>query len=401
MANSLLDLYGLPKRREGVTFPERNAALSFIKDGTPPTPQVEPVSSSDDVVAQTVAANANALAPVKTVPDITGTLQTPLSQPPAKNTIAPTAAVAPTATTPYVPQTEYEKYWKTPVGTDKYNMPLDQFVKVAGLAAKALNPQNPIANDLIKMGGEAYNERARREYESPNVLLQRQIHQAQLDKLKEEAPKAWDIYYKEQTKLGKKPEDIVKEYNKMLNSTKAKPKILIDNHGNTSGIDTLTGEVLWGSGIGQDASELVKVAPTNAAGDVTPISHTGKPLPVIPGAGKPQQSRKGTTPSTGNWRIYKSGTNTLRQNSKSGSVEIQTGPDQWRAATKEETALLEKPRAVPGEKKEKTNPFSRYTQQKGPLTRSEAFAAIRKASPSSTSDAEINAYITKKYPELK
>ena len=67
MANSLLDLYGLPKRREGVAFPERNAALSFIKDGTPPTPQVEPVSSSDDVVAQTVAANANALAPVKTV----------------------------------------------------------------------------------------------------------------------------------------------------------------------------------------------------------------------------------------------------------------------------------------------------------------------------------------------
>ena len=70
---------------------------------------------------------------------------------------------------------------------------------------------------------------------------------------------------------------------------------------------------------------------------------------------------------------------------------MQTGPDQWRAATKEETALLEKPRAVPGEKKEKTNPFSRYTQQKGPSTRSEAFAAIRKANPSSTSDAEINA----------
>jgi hypothetical protein len=58
-------------------------------------------------------------------------------------------------------------------------MPLDQFVKVAGLAAKYLDPKNPIANDLIKMGGEAYNERARREYESPNVLLERRLHSAQ------------------------------------------------------------------------------------------------------------------------------------------------------------------------------------------------------------------------------
>ena len=62
--------------------------------------------------------------------------------------------------------------------------------------------------------------------------------------------------------------------------------------------------------------------------------------------------------------------------------------------------MLEKPRAVPGEKKEKTNPFSRDTQQKGPTSRSEAFTAIKKSNPS-TSDADINAYITKKYPGLK
>ena len=362
MANSLLDQYKLLK--EKVPTYGDNTLLS-IKENKPVEPSYPSIVSPpvDNTVAQLASVNTatpTVSTPVKYFTDTVTTQSLPGSPMQSQPAVEPTpTTIAPAPTTPYVPQTEYEKYWKTPVGTEKYNVPLDQFTKIAGLAAKYLDPQNPIANDLIKMGGEAYNERARREYEGPNVLLQRQLHQAQLKKLDEEAPKAWDIYYKEQTKLGKKPEDIVKEYNKMLNSTKAKPKILIDNHGNTSGISTLTGEVLWGSGIGQDASELVKVAPTNAAGDVTPIGRTGKPLPVIPGAGKSQQSRKGTTPSTGNWRIYKSGTNTLRQNSKSGSVEIQTGPDQWRAATKEETALLEKPRAVPGEKKENTNPFRR------------------------------------------
>jgi len=52
-------------------------------------------------------------------------------------------------------------------------------VRIAGLAAKYFDPQNPVANDLIRMGGEAYNERARREYEGPNVLLQRRLRSAQ------------------------------------------------------------------------------------------------------------------------------------------------------------------------------------------------------------------------------
>jgi len=94
---------------------------------------------------------------------------------------SPSQVVKPDASTsfPSPPQTEYEKYWKTPVGTSKYNMPLDQFVNIAGLAAKYLDPQNPVANDLIKMGGEAYKERARREYEGPNVLLERRLRSAQ------------------------------------------------------------------------------------------------------------------------------------------------------------------------------------------------------------------------------
>jgi hypothetical protein len=401
MANALLDQYKLLK--EKVPTYGDNTLLS-IKENKPVEPSYPSIVSppADNTVAQLTSVNAAAPAettPTKYFPDTVTTQALPGSPVQSQPVVASaTTAATPVTTPPYTPQTEYEKYWKTPVGTSKYNMPLDQFVKVAGLAAKALNPQNPIANDLIKMGGEAYNERARREYESPNVLSQRRLHEAQTKKLNEAVPGELEIIIKANRAKGITDVESVKQYLEMKRENRFTPELTTDNNGNVYTVNKVTGEYSLVGRIGKDASGLVKVTSTNAAGDVTPISLTGKSFPVIPGADKPQQSRKGTTPSTGNWRIYKSGANTLRQNSKSGSVEIQTGPDQWRAATKEETALLEKPRAVPGEKKEKTNPFGRYTR---PSTRSEAFAAIRKASPSGTSDAEINAYITKKYPELK
>lgn len=175
MANSLLDLYTFPKKKEVSVYPKNEMYnLLYKENPSIATPEVEPVSSSDSVVAQTAIANANV--PAKAVPDFSGALPTPLTQPKPQNIIAQAPA---TTTPPYTPQTEYEKYWKTPVGTSKYNMPLDQFVKVAGLAAKYFDPQNPIANDLIRMGGEAYKERARREYEGPNVLLERRLRSAQ------------------------------------------------------------------------------------------------------------------------------------------------------------------------------------------------------------------------------
>jgi len=175
MANSLLDLYTFPKKKEVSVYPKNEMYnLLYKENPSIATPEVEPVSSSDSVVAQTAIANANT--PAKAVPDFSGALPTPLTQPKPQNIIAQAPA---TTTPPYTPQTEYEKYWKTPVGTSKYNMPLDQFVRIAGLAAKYFDPQNPVANDLIRMGGEAYKERARREYEGPNVLLERRLRSAQ------------------------------------------------------------------------------------------------------------------------------------------------------------------------------------------------------------------------------
>jgi len=284
MANSLLDLYTFPKKKEVSVYPKNEMYnLLYKENPSIATPEVEPVSSSDSVVAQTAIANANT--PTKTVPDFSGALPTPLTQPKPQNIIVQAPA---TTTPPYTPQTEYEKYWKTPVGTSKYNMPLDQFVRIAGLAAKYFDPQNPVANDLIRMGGEAYKERARREYEGPNVLLQRQLAQEHLRKLQEEAPKAWDIFYKEQTKLGKKPEDIVKEWNKITRESQAiNYHYTEDEKGNVSTF--VNGQLVSGPGKGKDISKQVAYHTVDDAGVVHAFDKTGKEIGRAPG-GKTKES---------------------------------------------------------------------------------------------------------------
>lgn len=277
MANSLLDLYTFPKKKEVSVYPKNEMYnLLYKENPSIATPEVEPVSSSDSVVAQTAIRNANT--PAKTIPDFSGALPTPMTQPKPQNVMAQTS----TQTAPYTPQTEFEKYWKTPVGTSKYNMPLDQFVKIAGLAAKYFDPQNPIANDLIRMGGEAYNERARREYEGPNVLLHRQLQQEQLRKSQEEAPKAWDIFYKEQSKLGKKPEDIVREWNKITRESQAiNYHYTEDDKGNVSVF--VNGQLTSGTGKGKDISKQVAYHTVDDAGIVHTFDKLGNEIGRTPG----------------------------------------------------------------------------------------------------------------------
>lgn len=81
------------------------------------------------------------------------------------------------------PPDQFTQYWKQPVGTSKFNMPLDQFVRLAGMTAHAFAPDTGMGRlgaDLSSMGAEAVKERARREYEAPNVLLQRRLAETQV-----------------------------------------------------------------------------------------------------------------------------------------------------------------------------------------------------------------------------
>ena len=282
MANSLLDRYKLLKK-DTPTYGD-NSLLS-IKEGKLVEPSYSSIISppSDNTVAQLASTNSMTPVeptPVKYFPDTTREL--PINALQNQSITTPTSAPSTPTTAPYTPQTEFEKYWKTPVGTEKYNIPLDQFVRVAGLASKYLDPQNPVANDLIKMGNEAYNARARMEYESPNVLLQRRLHEAQLQKLQEEVPKAWDIFYKEQIKLGRKPEDIVKDWNKITRESQAiNYHYAEDEKGNISVY--VNGQLVSGSGKGKDISNQVAYHSVDDAGIVHTFDKYGKEIGRTPG----------------------------------------------------------------------------------------------------------------------
>jgi hypothetical protein len=197
-----------------VAAPVNTTNDNFVVTGSKPL--LDPVVSQN-FLAQTAAPNPDLATPARTA------LLTEMATPAQSQVVKP-------ATPPEFPspaKTPYEQYWGQNVGTSKAGLPLDQFVKIAGLAAKYFDPQNPIANDLIKMGGEAYNERARREYEGPNVLLQRQMHQAQLDKLKAESGllPQWETYKKGRLAAGETNlAKIVEDYNTMLSEHKEKSK---------------------------------------------------------------------------------------------------------------------------------------------------------------------------------
>lgn len=358
-----------------------NALLSILgnKQAEPTYPSIisPPV---DNTVAQSAEANSSTPAqstPVKYFPDTQITQSLPQTTP-----IVPKTPSTP-ASTPYVPQTEYEKYWGTPVGTSKYNMPLDKFTQIAGLAAKYLDPKNPVANDLIKMGAEASNERARREYESPNVLLQRQLHQTQIKKLNEAVPGELEIIIKANRAKGITDEESVKQYLEMKRENRFAPGLTTDNNGNVYTVNKVTGDYSLVGRIGKDASGLVKVVPINAEGGATPITQTGKALPVVPRAGKPQvppgaagaasDARKQVKeqaegrkfkqtykhPTTGQLIYETEGT---EKNPPKHYVKDSKG---WREAREDELKGLFKLGTEKQEKKS-SNPFRRGTEQKVP-----------------------------------
>lgn len=79
------------------------------------------------------------------------------------------------------PADPYSDYWGQKVGLGK--MPLDQFVRMAGMTAGAIAPDTAsgrMGNQLATMGGQAYGERTRREYDAPNRLLAQKLFRGRL-----------------------------------------------------------------------------------------------------------------------------------------------------------------------------------------------------------------------------
>jgi hypothetical protein len=73
-----------------------------------------------------------------------------------------------------LPVSEHEKYWGQGVGTSKFNMPLDRFVQVAGMAANAFAPDEPsgrLGKELSQLGRESYLTRMKMADERTKDLL--------------------------------------------------------------------------------------------------------------------------------------------------------------------------------------------------------------------------------------
>ena len=141
------------------------------------------------------------------------------------NSVPPTTPanlLTTTATAPKEAPDAFSKYWEQPVVG---KMPLDQFVRLAGMAGHALDPEGfggRLGKDLSAMGAEAYGERTRREYESPNKLLQRQLLTAQINKIKAEQPGKWEAYSKWATTQGISPDEQLRKFTELTSTKESK-----------------------------------------------------------------------------------------------------------------------------------------------------------------------------------
>ena len=89
---------------------------------------------------------------------------------------------------------ELSEYWKKPIIG---KMPRDQFVQMTGMIANALAPDTwsgRLGAGLAGMGGGAYAERMKREYQKPEDMLRRRFLAAQIKKYEEpDRPNASDF----------------------------------------------------------------------------------------------------------------------------------------------------------------------------------------------------------------
>jgi len=203
-----------------------------------------------------------------------------------------------------LPKDSFSQYWKQPVG--KTQIPLDQFVRLAGMAAHALDPTGfggRLGKDLSTMGAEAYGERARRtyetqkeeskrEYESPNKLLRRQLLTAQIRKINQEQPGKWEAYTTWATKQGIPMNKQLEDFTKRTTST-AKPtyKYIEDSKGAVSVF--ANGALVSGSGKGKDITQAVGSHITDDKGIVTFYDKQGNVLSKKPGG----KTKRGTEPT--------------------------------------------------------------------------------------------------------
>ena len=181
MANILMDSYPALTKKNNWEIPSEEVVVPEA------TNQLGNFLAQKVAAAQPVKVEANPefmQAIPQTAAPVTGVepavMQTPIVpvEPTSNALVAQQQGVPPTAPPMQTLEpSEHEKYWGNKVFG---KIPLDQFVQFAGMLANSFNPEDPLGKSLASMGGEAYKERMKREYEGPNKLLERRIAQEKL-----------------------------------------------------------------------------------------------------------------------------------------------------------------------------------------------------------------------------
>ena len=181
MANILMDSYPALTKKNNWEIPSEEVVIPQA------TNQLGNFLAQKVAAAQPVKVEANPefmQAIPQTAAPVTGVepavMQTPIVpvEPTSNALVAQQQGVLPTAPPMQTLEpSEHEKYWGNKVFG---KIPLDQFVQMAGMLANSFNPDDPLGKQLSAMGGEAYKERMKREYEGPNKLLERRLKQEQL-----------------------------------------------------------------------------------------------------------------------------------------------------------------------------------------------------------------------------
>ncbi len=193
------------------------------------------------------------------------------------------AAASPTEA---LPPDNYSTYWGQKVFG---NMPLDQFVRIAGMAGHAFAPDEPMGRlgaGLYQMGTEAAHERMRREYEGPNELLRRQLVRAQLrranaetDKLENAVPTEWESFYNSALKAGIPETEIAGAF-EATKRAPVKPTYKYIETGDGRTAVMADGQFLGVLPFGKSANDVSRVIYTKA-GNAMLIGKDGKPLSII------------------------------------------------------------------------------------------------------------------------
>lgn len=185
-----------------------------------------------------------------------------------------------------LPPDKSSQYWGQKVVG---NMPLDQFVRLAGMAGHAFAPNEPMGRlgaGLYQMGTEAAAERKKREYEGPNELLRRQLVRAQLrranaetDKLENAVPTEWESFYNSALKAGIPETEIAGAF-EATRRAPVKPEYKYIETGDGRTAVMADGQFLGVLPFGKSANDVSRVIYTKA-GNAMLIGKDGKPLSII------------------------------------------------------------------------------------------------------------------------